>query len=156
MTRALIADPELPAKVRDGNPAAVRPCVLSNQDNVVGMVQNPRLSCVNNPAAGYEGTAEFAPLTRAPVHYRVMVVGARPGGLEAARVAALRGHSVTIYEQQRPAGRRAAAGGPAPGTRAAGAGGRLAGGAGSQAQRHHPDGVRGDAGAGAQTRRRRR
>jgi len=99
MTRALIADPDLPAKVREGNLAEVRPCILSGQDNVVGLVQNPRLSCVNNPAAGYEGTAEFAPLTRAPVHYRVMVVGAGPAGLEAARVAALRGHEVTIWEQ---------------------------------------------------------
>ncbi|MBK8211129.1 MAG: NAD(P)-binding protein [Rhodospirillales bacterium] len=99
MTRALIADPDLPVKVRDGNTEVVRPCTLSNQDNVIGLVQNPRLSCVNNPAAGYEGTVEFAPLTRAPVHYRVMVVGAGPAGLEAARVAALRGHEVTIYEQ---------------------------------------------------------
>jgi 2,4-dienoyl-CoA reductase (NADPH2) len=99
MTRALIADPELPIKVREGNAETVRPCILSNQDNVVGMVQNPRLSCVNNPAAGYEGAVEFAPLTRAPVHYRVMVVGGGPAGLEAARVAALRGHEVTICEQ---------------------------------------------------------
>ena len=51
MTRALIADPELPLKLRDGYPADVRPCILSNQDNIVGLVQNPRLSCVNNPAA---------------------------------------------------------------------------------------------------------
>lgn len=99
MTRALIADPELPLKLREGYPADVRPCILSNQDNIVGLVQNPRLSCVNNPAAGYEGDAEFAPLTRAPVHYRVMVVGAGPAGLEAARVAAMRGHAVTVYEQ---------------------------------------------------------
>ncbi|MFO1146169.1 MAG: FAD-dependent oxidoreductase [Rhodospirillales bacterium] len=99
MTRALIADPELPAKVRAGNMAAVRPCVLSNQDNVVGLVQNPRLSCVNNPAAGYEGTPEFAPLNRAPVRYRVLVVGGGPAGLEAARVAALRGHGVVLCEQ---------------------------------------------------------
>lgn len=99
MTRALIADPELPAKVRDGDTAAVRPCILSNQDNVIGLVQNPRLSCVNNPAAGYEATVEFAPLTRAPVHYRVLIAGGGPAGLEAARVAALRGHAVTICER---------------------------------------------------------
>lgn len=99
MTRALIADPELPAKVRAGDLAAIRPCLLSNMDSILSQVQNPRLSCVNNPAAGYEGTAEFAALTRAPVHYRVMVVGGGPAGLEAARVAALRGHTVSICER---------------------------------------------------------
>jgi mycofactocin system FadH/OYE family oxidoreductase 2 len=99
MTRALIADPELPVKLREGYPEDIRPCILCNQDNIVGLVQNPRLSCVNNPAAGYEGDAEFAPLTRAPVHYRVMVVGGGAAGLEAARVAAMRGHTVTVYEQ---------------------------------------------------------
>ncbi|MBK8174720.1 MAG: NAD(P)-binding protein [Rhodospirillales bacterium] len=104
MTRALIADPDLAVKVREGRSEAVRPCLLSNQDNIVGMVQNPRLSCVNNPAAGYEGTPEFAPLTRAPMHYRVMVVGAGPAGLEAARVAALRGHAVTVWEKSEQAG----------------------------------------------------
>ena len=104
MTRALIADPDLPVKAREGNFTEIRPCILSNQDNVIGLVQNPRLSCVNNPAAGYEGTAEFAPLTRAPVHYRVMVIGAGPAGLEAARVAALRGHEVTIFEQNEELG----------------------------------------------------
>ena len=99
MTRALIADPELPVKIRGGHVASVRPCLLSNQDNVIGLVQNPRLSCVNNPAAGYEATVEFAPLTRAPLHHRLLVVGGGPAGLEAARVAALRGHAVTICER---------------------------------------------------------
>jgi pyruvate/2-oxoglutarate dehydrogenase complex dihydrolipoamide dehydrogenase (E3) component len=99
MTRALIADPELPGKLRAGRPRDVRPCVLSNQDNIMGMVQNPRLSCVNNPAAGYEGEEEFGPLTPAPIAHRVMVIGGGPAGLEAARVAALRGHKVTIYER---------------------------------------------------------
>ena len=91
MTRALDrrsgTSPQDCAKVY---PADVRPCILSNQDNIVGLVQNPRLSCVNNPAAGYEGDAEFAPLTRAPVHYRVMVVGAGPAG---PRGGAGRGHA---------------------------------------------------------------
>lgn len=114
MTRALIADPELPAKVREGREEDVRPCTLSNQDSIVGQVQNPRLSCVNNPAAGYEGSAEFAALTRAPRRHKVMVVGGGPAGLEAARVAALRGHEVTLYEQSRRLGGalRLAAAGP--------------------------------------------
>jgi mycofactocin system FadH/OYE family oxidoreductase 2 len=100
MTRALIADPELPRKLREGRPEDVCPALLSNQDNIIGLVQNPRLSCANNPAAGYEGDPEFAPLRPAPTPHRVMVIGAGPAGLEAARVAALRGHRVTLYEQQ--------------------------------------------------------
>ncbi len=99
MTRALIADPDLPNKLREGRPEDIRPCLLSNQDNIVGLVQNPRLSCVNNPAAGYEHDPEFAPLTPAPVRHRVIVVGAGPAGLEAARVTASRGHTVTLYEK---------------------------------------------------------
>lgn len=99
MTRALIADPDLPQKVRAGRVEDIRPALLSNQDNIVGLVQNPRLSCVNNPAAGYEIEPEFGPLPPAASPARIMVIGGGPAGLEAARVAALRGHQVTLYER---------------------------------------------------------
>lgn len=100
MTRALIADPELPIKLRQGRTDDIRPCLLANQDNIIGLVQNPRLSCANNPAAGYELEGEFAPLKPVRAPHRVLVVGGGPAGLEAARVAALRGHSVTLYERE--------------------------------------------------------
>lgn len=104
MTRALIADPDLPRKVKSGQAAEVRQCILCNQDCVVSVVQNPRLSCSVNPAAGHEAQPEFAPLTAAQVRRRVLVVGGGPAGLEAARVAALRGHEVTLVEQRKRLG----------------------------------------------------
>ena len=101
MTRALISDPELVAKWRTGTAEsrkAIRPCVLCNQDCVVETVQNARLSCIHNPAAGHEIAEEFRPLetTKARAKKRVLVIGSGPAGMEAARVATLRGHQVTV------------------------------------------------------------
>jgi mycofactocin system FadH/OYE family oxidoreductase 1 len=112
MTRAQIADPELVRKVRVGAAATVRPCVLCNQTCQVRDPRNPVVSCIGEPSSGHE--TEDAPLGGATSRpQRVLVVGAGPAGLEAARVAALRGHQVRVADRApRPGGavRAAAAG----------------------------------------------
>jgi 2,4-dienoyl-CoA reductase-like NADH-dependent reductase (Old Yellow Enzyme family)/NADPH-dependent 2,4-dienoyl-CoA reductase/sulfur reductase-like enzyme len=95
MGRQLLADPDLVSKLRAGRRAAVRPCI----NCYVCVEQNffdatPR--CAVNPALGNEGLAVLAP---AELRRRVVVVGGGPAGAEAARVAARRGHSVTLLER---------------------------------------------------------
>jgi hypothetical protein len=97
MTRALIADPDLVARLREGRPDRIRPCIRCNQDCVVRTAQNAVVSCIHNPEAGHEGDA-FASIPAARAR-RVLVVGGGPAGMEAARVAALRGHRVTLVER---------------------------------------------------------
>ena len=89
MTRALIADPDYVAKLRD-RPDEIRKCIRCNQDCVVRNPLNQVVSCIHNPEAGHE--REFPALEKAGQPGRVLVVGAGPGGLETARIAALRGH----------------------------------------------------------------
>jgi 2,4-dienoyl-CoA reductase (NADPH2) len=95
MGRALIADPELPAKARAGEASRIRPCL--------GFAQDCRLSqggvtCAVNAAAGRETTwsAVLPPTTGR--RRRVVIAGGGPGGLEAARVAGSAGHEVVLYE----------------------------------------------------------
>jgi dimethylglycine catabolism A len=97
MTRAHIADPRIVEKLRQGRPDDIRPCVGANvciRNNLEGLP----VRCIHNPEAGRE--AEWGPLLPARRPKRVTVVGGGPAGLEAARVAALRGHSVTLFERQ--------------------------------------------------------
>lgn len=99
MTRALLADPELPQKARDGRVEDIRPCIGCNQ-GCVGMAHYGRpITCLVNPTAGNEERWGALTLRRAAPAKRVLVVGGGPAGLEAARVAALRGHRVALWEQ---------------------------------------------------------
>lgn len=98
MTRAQIADPLLVSKVADGTPERVRPCVLCNQQCMVRDNRNPIVSCVVEPYSGHETTdTPVRGVALDPVD--VLVVGGGPAGLEAARVAALRGHVVRVAER---------------------------------------------------------
>ncbi len=101
MARALIADPELPRKAQAGRADEIRPCVACNQGCYDRLFANQDISCMSNPAAGRE--EEFA-IRPAGTPRKVMVVGGGPAGMEAARVAASRGHEVTLYERSESLG----------------------------------------------------
>jgi NADPH-dependent 2,4-dienoyl-CoA reductase/sulfur reductase-like enzyme len=95
MGRQLLADPELVNKIKDGARQSVRPCincyVCVEQNFFDG---NPK--CAVNPALCNESVAVLAPMVKAK---HVVVIGGGPGGMEAARVAALRGAKVTLIEK---------------------------------------------------------
>jgi mycofactocin system FadH/OYE family oxidoreductase 2 len=98
MTRATICDPELPRKAREGREDEIRNCVACNQGCWGRAMQGVPIGCALNAWAGHESDPEWA---LAPTQQRktVFVVGGGPGGAEAARVAALRGHAVRLYDR---------------------------------------------------------
>ncbi|NDE79984.1 MAG: mycofactocin system FadH/OYE family oxidoreductase 1 [Actinobacteria bacterium] len=111
MTRAQIADPELVAKVKANEIETIRPCIRCNQTCQVRDARNPIVTCVGEPTSGHE-SSDPDWYARSPRSQRVLVIGAGPAGLEAARVAALRGHHVTIRESADHVGGLAAVTGP--------------------------------------------
>jgi 2,4-dienoyl-CoA reductase-like NADH-dependent reductase (Old Yellow Enzyme family) len=114
MVRALIADPELVNKARRGEADRVRPCIGSSIGCVGQLMATGRLSCVVNVAAATEGTVTFEPSGRSANPRKVLVVGGGPAGLEAARTAALRGHTVELHEATRRLGGQVAIAATAP------------------------------------------
>ena len=97
MTRAHIADPFLVKKLSEGREDDIRQCVGAGYCIDRIYVGGDAL-CLQNPATGREATMPHV-IARAPVRRKVVVVGAGPGGLEAARVCAERGHAVVLFEK---------------------------------------------------------
>ena len=97
MTRALMADPQLPNKVMDSRLEEIRPCIGCMQGCTDRTWSQLDLSCLVNPAAGRE--QQWSVLKPAAPRKRVLVVGGGPAGMETARIAALRGHDVTLWER---------------------------------------------------------
>jgi 2,4-dienoyl-CoA reductase-like NADH-dependent reductase (Old Yellow Enzyme family)/thioredoxin reductase len=99
MTRAHIADPDIVRKTVAGHPEQVRPCIGCNQGCLAGVLgPNQRIGCTVNPGVSYEATLAEDTWQEAISAKRVLVVGGGPAGMEAARVARLRGHDVTLVE----------------------------------------------------------
>ena len=96
MTRALICDPDLPELAKNGRSEEIRACIACNQACIGHFHAGYPISCIQRPETGRE--LRFGRLRRDTVSRRVMVVGAGPGGMKAAVVAATRGHYVTLYE----------------------------------------------------------
>ncbi len=104
MTRAHMADPQIVRKIAEGREAEIRPCVGATYclDRIY---QGGMALCIHNPATGREVEGIPHDIAPAATPRRVVVVGAGPAGLEAARVARARGHHVTVFEAaDRPGG----------------------------------------------------
>ena len=96
MTRALICDPQMPAKARAGQPDDVRACIACNQACVGHFFMGVGISCIQYPESGRE--LEYAALVPSTETKHILVAGGGPGGMKAAAVAAARGHRVTLCE----------------------------------------------------------
>ena len=98
MTRALICDPEMPAKAEDGKFDTIRVCIGCNQACIGHFHKGVPISCIQHPETGRE--LQYYTKKTVPIAKKVMVIGGGPAGMKAALTAAQRGHQVSLFEAQ--------------------------------------------------------
>jgi 2,4-dienoyl-CoA reductase-like NADH-dependent reductase (Old Yellow Enzyme family) len=101
MGRALIADPHMPEKAKEGRLEEINLCISCNR--CIQTLRNEAVRCAVNPDAGNEHRFKISKSDRPK---KVWIVGGGPAGLKAAEIAALRGHQVTLYERNHNVGGR--------------------------------------------------
>ncbi|MDO8491858.1 MAG: FAD-dependent oxidoreductase [Dehalococcoidia bacterium] len=115
MCRALIADPQWPNKAREGRVDEIRKCIACNEGCWGRRRLGTGTTCSMNPVVGRENEPGWLTLKPADIKKKVMIAGGGPAGLEAARIARLRGHDVSLYEKGSELGGNANIAAKAPG-----------------------------------------
>lgn len=111
MARQLLADPDFPNKVIQGNLEAIRPCIACNQGCLDSIFRLKPVACLVNAEAGHE--AELGSMHPTSNPQKILVIGAGAAGLEYARVSSLLGHKVTVWEKtEKPGGQLTLAAAP--------------------------------------------
>lgn len=100
MVRAQLCDPNMANKAKEGRLEEIRYCVADNQGCYGRIAFNRPIGCIQNPFVGREKDEDELHLPATKWRKRVMVIGGGPAGMWAAKIAAMRGHDVTLYEKE--------------------------------------------------------
>lgn len=101
MARPFLADPYIPQKVQEGRVDEIVHCISCNQGCLDRVFADKPVTCMVNPFVGREGEWKIAPVQ---TKKKILVIGGGPGGMAAAKIAAMRGHEVLLYEKSEELG----------------------------------------------------